>query len=985
MRKQTKKIAFAVVLSMAMSFIAPSQISALAAPKNFYYVEQNTDETIKELALEIGEQVDLKFVGVSDYKNYTCKWVSSDEKVAVVDSGGNITARGKGTATIKYIVGDESNYTSSGVKVSVGEERSVILGTSASETPISYELQKGKTVDFNFYGLLDGAEERFTCDWNSTDPSIATVSSSGKITGLNEGITVIEAKLRNNATGTEYYARPVAIQVVDYSAIVIATPTPTIRPSATQRPSATPTPVATKIPTATPTPTEVPSDGTVYYTAKLESDNCILLTFPKGVEYDITDISLDQVVPVGNQTTEVTKDFSATVSADGLEVRITPVDYFQNGEKYVVRVGESDAGKTVIVRIGIPTQLQVSFECLGKKGVAYAYDEEVAIDVPVELSYQLYSNGVNVTETYGNSGYITYELVSPQNSEKVDLSGDILNFYSANTTATLSATFTYYDADGNVKNLTTRITVRATKLPSYGINIGNTKWTIVDDEETKIDWNNLVHNTIAGTDNQTIVALIEDTYGNRYCTDERGVDTANGVYSINDYEQLFASMGYSVQFENLDNSQPFIVMEEGGLFTYQQVSKGFAVLNVLNNGMHTTSNQKIQFMCNVEVKAPRTLSSITAKSNSAILAATALPGFEDRFCQTEVEILLKDQYGKEWTGEYNLELSCANVDVNQALDGSTNAPAYLEGTTLHINAENMMAVTNKTSVSLIITETNTKRKVTINVSLQKPTISNGEIKVSSWRVEMQDDIISIGNGDLTQMIQSAKLNIYKVSSNGIKVGLYDDASKIKVQDKANHKFIPSNCAEDEIYILVIGPDGKPVKAAENANSLGIWFDEAEDCVKVNVAAPESNGSLILESLEEGKYTVTVTRIKSVGTTVSKAVLTTDFEVKDTTKEVTLRSLKNKETSITVDGENDLASARKIVAELFVFNLDGKAWTSLTEDMITNVTYKYIEKANHIVVQSVEFAIPYGEEETSAMSYKKTVSNINRAIKLGVTD
>lgn len=977
MRKQTKKIAFAVVLSMAMSLTAPSQMSAFAAAKTFYYAEQNTGETIKELALEIGEQVDLKFMGVSDYKSYSCKWTSSDEKVAVVDSGGNITARGKGTAVIKLIVGDESKYTSAGVKVSVGEEISVKLGTSATNTPTFYSIQKGRTVDFNFYGLLDGAEERFVCEWNSTDPLVATVSSSGKITGLNEGITVIEAKLRNKVTGTEYYARPIAIQVITDS--VIATPTVTPRPIVTTIPTVTPTPVVT----ATTTP--IPSDGTISYTARLESDNCILLTFPKEVEYDVTDISLDQVVPVGSQTTEVAKEFNATVSSDGLEVRITPIDYFQNGEKYIVRVGESDKGKTIIVRIGIPTQVQVSFECLGKKGVAYAYDDEVGIDVPVELSYQLYSNGVNVTETYGNSGYITYELISPKNSDKVSLSDDILNFFAANTIASLKATFTYYDANGNIKTVTNTVAIRATKLPNYGIVTGNTKWTIINDSDTKIDWTNVVHNTIAGTDNQKIVALLEDTYGNLYCTDERGVDIANGIYSINDYDQLFANMGYIVEFDNIDNSQPFIVMEDGELFTYQQVSKGYAVLNILNTGMSSANNQK--FMCDVEVKAEGKLSTVSVESASVVLAANALPGFEDKFCQTEVDILLKDQYGREWTGDYNLELSSAISDINQALDGSSDAPAYLDGTTLHIDAENILEAlsVNRSSISFVVTETNTKRKVTVNVSLKTPTTSNGEIKVSSWKIDMQEKSVSIGDSDLEDLTKSANLEIYKVSSNGINVGLYNDASKIKVQEKANHKFTTSNCAEDEIYVLVIGPDGKPVKEAETSDSLGVWFDEAENCVKINVAAQQSSGSLLLESLAEGRYTVTVTRIKSVGTNVSKAVLTTNFEVEDNTKEVTLRSVKNRKTSIPVDSADDLINVRKIIAELFVFNLDGKVWTTLTEDMITNVKYRYVEKTNYIVVQSVEFAVPYGDNETSSMSYKRTVENINKAIQTGVSE
>ena len=45
MRKQIKKIAFSVFLSMAVSLVAPSQMSALASTKTFEYAEEKTGES----------------------------------------------------------------------------------------------------------------------------------------------------------------------------------------------------------------------------------------------------------------------------------------------------------------------------------------------------------------------------------------------------------------------------------------------------------------------------------------------------------------------------------------------------------------------------------------------------------------------------------------------------------------------------------------------------------------------------------------------------------------------------------------------------------------------------------------------------------------------------------------------------------------------------------------------------------------------------
>ncbi len=978
MRKQGRKIAFAMLFSMAVSLIAPSQMSALAAPKSFYYAEQQTSETIAELALEIGEQVDLKFKGVSDYKQYTNKWESSDKDVAVVDSAGNITARGKGTATIKYIVGDETVYTSNGVKVSVGEERNVTIGTAQTQALTAYSMDKGETINLKFYGLLDGAEDRYNCNWSSTDETVAVVSNSGKVVALKEGLTVIQVKLTNKTTGTEYNARPIALQVLSDEVVEVPTTTPTVKPTTVPTATATPTAKPTQPTTPTIIPTTTPAGEVVTYTAKQESDTCILLTFPQGAEYDVSDIILEKVISIESYTAKSPVDFSVAESNNNTEVRITPSQRMQNGEKYIVRLGESDTGKTIIARISVPTQVLVSFECLGKKDKAYAYDEEIGLEVPVQLSYRLESNGIDVTETYAGNGWITYELT--KESEKFELIGDILNF-SEPTTATLKVTFTYYDENDNEKTVTSRKTINAAKLPKYSIT-GVEKWTIVDAKTTTIDWNNPTHAIIAGTESPKVVALIADSYGYLYCTDERFVDTQNGIYSIDDYQGLFATMGYSMEFNIINGAQEFLVFPDGELYTYEQVSTALVGLNIYNNGFNENSNYKKQDPLNVEIKAPGKLSTIQLKEDSVTLSVDALPEFKEQFCEAEVEIELKDQYGRDWTGDYNFELSSNVTAINQALDGTENAPAYLEGTTLHINAAEIYDIARKTSVTFTVKETSTttKRQDTINVSLKSLKTSDGEIKITSWDVAMQENAIKIGDTVPDTLVQSANLEIYKLS-NSAKVGLFNDASKIKIQDKVNYKFTTDNCVADEFYILVTGPDGKPVKAAEDANSLGVWVDE--NGVKINVAAQETSGSLVLEALEAGKYSVKVTKIESVDRVVKTTPKTLSFTVTDNTKEVKLRSFKSKQTSIVVDGEDDLENVRKIIVELFTFNLGGKSWTTLTEDMILDVDYlfqKHSSNKNYIIIKTIEFAIPYGED--SFMSYKKTVE-LQKAIQVGV--
>ena len=90
MRKQSKKIALALAAVLSMSVMTPASMQAEAAAKNFTYAEQESGAKVTAVTLRPGEEYDIKFIGVSDWRNYSRKWVSSNEKCATVDKNGNI-------------------------------------------------------------------------------------------------------------------------------------------------------------------------------------------------------------------------------------------------------------------------------------------------------------------------------------------------------------------------------------------------------------------------------------------------------------------------------------------------------------------------------------------------------------------------------------------------------------------------------------------------------------------------------------------------------------------------------------------------------------------------------------------------------------------------------------------------------------------------------------------------------------------------------
>ncbi len=980
MKKYFRKLAFATVFAMAVSMIAPAaRVAEAATTKTFTYAEQVTGDTVTTLVMDKGEKVDLKFIGVSNWRTYTYKWASSNTKVATVDSNGLITAVGTGVATITLKVsgGDGTQYKSNGVTVYVDLNQEITIGTSSHDEIKSYTMGVNDSATLKVGGLKDNVGKRYTATWTSTDTSVAKIDENGKITPVKAGLTVIQLSVKkvfNNKTMT---AVPIALLVTDENAA-----TPTQKPSASATPAPTQKPNATATEIPTPTETPVPSDEYVSYTAVLESDNCLLLKFSKAVDYDISDVALYESINAGNQTVEIKRDIlSATLSNGGTELRIVPSTAFSNGDKYVVKAGSADPGKTVNVVIGAPNRLEVTYECLGTTGKAYAYDETLGIDVPVTLSYRLYYGNIDVTESYKNNGYITYTNKTTKYDDYVDVGGDVINFYKSGITVSLSAEYIYF-TDAGEKAVTKMVSVTSQKMPTYAVNTAP-KWTIIDvTKNDKIDWNNTVHEVISFNENAKLVVMVADTYGNYYVTDERGVDTENNIYYAGDYDSLLAKFGYRIELAAADDNYVSI-LEDGTMFPYKATSKTSVLVNLVDDNSYSSSkySSKTIGVCQMKILAESKLSAIAAESTNVTLASQAMPGYSERFCETDVEILLKDQYGNEWKGDYALELSSTNKNINNALN-SSKAPATLNGTTLHISAENIMEAiseTNGNSAVFVITETTTNKTVRVTVKIQKPSTANGEIKVSGWKLAIDKTSVKLGEIDTTTLTQSVKVETIK-NSNGISVGLYDDLHILTSRD---YKFTNANCNKDEVYVLVCGPDGKPIKEAANENSLGVYADSAEGCVRINITAPKNSGSLTLESLAAGKYTVTVTRITSTsGSIPSKVTLTTGFNVEDSTKTVAYRSMKSNQTPLTVSDKNDLESVKEIIASLFTFSLDGKEWTDFTAAHIVDAEFTVLGKGVHI--KNVDLSVPVEGSNGMTMTYTKNVV-INKTIKTDVTN
>ncbi len=160
-----------------------------------------------DISLIEGESINLKVtVTPSNATEHKYTWKSSNTSVATVDSNGKVTAKKSGTALIT--VTSESKKMAI-CDVEVHSKATVKLDSSAKTVTV------GDTVTLKATIASTSSE---TVTWTSSNASVATVDSNGKITTKAAGTAIITAKISSGASAT-------------FTLTVKAKPTPTVSSS----------------------------------------------------------------------------------------------------------------------------------------------------------------------------------------------------------------------------------------------------------------------------------------------------------------------------------------------------------------------------------------------------------------------------------------------------------------------------------------------------------------------------------------------------------------------------------------------------------------------------------------------------------------------------------------------------------------------------------------------------------------------------------
>jgi len=124
-------------------------------------------------------------------------WSSSKTAVATIDSTGQASGVGIGTATIKAKLGAVSATTRLTVRAPA------LL--SITVTPVAPSIRKGATQQFKATGTYsDGTTKNLTkeVNWSSSDPSVARIDRDGRATAREPGATTITATSEGIADAT---------------------------------------------------------------------------------------------------------------------------------------------------------------------------------------------------------------------------------------------------------------------------------------------------------------------------------------------------------------------------------------------------------------------------------------------------------------------------------------------------------------------------------------------------------------------------------------------------------------------------------------------------------------------------------------------------------------------------------------------------------------------------------------------------------------
>lgn len=170
-----------------------------------------TGVTLNKIVLELytrGSETLKATVAPANATNKNVTWTSSDEAVATVDANGKVTAKSIGLADIT-VTTEDGGYTATCRVGVVRRPAGDVSVTGVTLNKTTLKLGKGTSETLTAtIAPANATNKKVT--WTSSDPAVATVDASGKVTGVANGTATITVTTENGG-----YTATCAVEVAD--------------------------------------------------------------------------------------------------------------------------------------------------------------------------------------------------------------------------------------------------------------------------------------------------------------------------------------------------------------------------------------------------------------------------------------------------------------------------------------------------------------------------------------------------------------------------------------------------------------------------------------------------------------------------------------------------------------------------------------------------------------------------------------------------
>ena len=161
--------------------VAKCSINVVPTPVISVYLNQHSTTMYTENTMQLVADI---LPQKATYK--TINWTSSKPSVATVDENGKVTAVSNGTAKIYARSTDDTNLCDSCTVTVKTLAKSIQMSKSSLDMIVGEQMSLSTTVR-----PATTSDKR--CTWTSSNPNVATVSSSGNVTAVSTGVTTITA------------------------------------------------------------------------------------------------------------------------------------------------------------------------------------------------------------------------------------------------------------------------------------------------------------------------------------------------------------------------------------------------------------------------------------------------------------------------------------------------------------------------------------------------------------------------------------------------------------------------------------------------------------------------------------------------------------------------------------------------------------------------------------------------------------------------